>query len=128
MINNTTHRLLRVGLAFAFIYPAVSAWFSPYIWLGYFPGFILDAVGSNSNELILLHTFGAVEIVIGLWFLYGKKLMIPSAIATLILALIVIVDFRLMDVVFRDISIALMSSALFLDAWKNNTQPVVELE
>lgn len=31
--------LLRVGVAFAFLYPAITSWFEPYTWLGYVPAF-----------------------------------------------------------------------------------------
>lgn len=118
MTTHTTHLLLRLGLAVAFIYPAVSAWFNPYTWIGYFPGFMLDIVGSN--DLVLLHAFGLLEIAIGVWFLYGKKLLIPSAVATLMLAAIILMHWRQMDVIFRDIPIALMSLALVFDSLRRS--------
>ena len=108
--DHLTYVLLRVGVAFAFIYPAVSAWFSPFAWIGYFPGFMLDLAGTH--DILLLHAFGVFEIVLGLWILSGKKIFIPSVIATLLLFAIVAVHWRQMDVVFRDLPIALMSFAL----------------
>lgn len=110
--DNITYLLLRVGVAFAFIYPAISAWFTPFAWIGYFPGFILDAVGSH--EMLLLHAFGALEIFIGLWILSGKKIFVPSVLATIFLLAIVILHWSQMDVIFRDLPIALMSLALAL--------------
>ena len=104
--------LLRIGVAIAFIYPAVSAWFNPFAWVGYLPSLMLDFAGTN--DMLLLHVFGVFEIIIGLWILSGEKIFIPSVVATLLLAAIVIVHFRQMDVIFRDIPIALMSLALAL--------------
>ena len=102
--------LLRVGVAFAFIYPAISAFFSPFVWIGYFPSFTLGIV----SDPVLLHLFGAVEIIIGLWILSGKKIFLPSALATIMLIAIVVFNASQMDVLFRDLSIAAMSLALAL--------------
>ena len=104
--------LLRIGVAVAFIYPPVSAWFNPYAWVGYFPTFIIDA--SPLSELTLLHVFGAIEIVIGVWILFGKNIRIPSLAAAVSLLLIVAFNWSQMDVLFRDIAIALMALALAL--------------
>lgn len=109
---------LRIGVAFAFIYPPVSAWFAPFSWLGYFPGFVIEMAGQE-GIMLLLHAFGVFEIVIGLWILFGKNILIPSALATAALVLIVLFNWNQMDVLFRDISIALMSLALVLREWPN---------
>jgi hypothetical protein len=108
----TTERLLRIGVAFAFIYPAVSAWFNPYAWVGYFPSFIQSFV----DPMLLLHPFGALEIGIALWILFGKRIFIPSLIAVIMLACIVILNLSQMDVLFRDIPILLMALALLFSA------------
>jgi len=110
--NQTIFFLLRVGVALAFIYPAVAAFFDPFSWIGFFPSFLRDLfVG---NEMLLLHTFGATEIIIGLWILVGKKIFIPSLLASLYLALIVLLNLSLLDIVFRDVSILAMALALTL--------------
>jgi len=106
----TTDYLLRLGVAFAFIYPAVSAFFNPFAWVGYFPPFVGDVISIG----IALYIFGAIEIVIALWILFGKRIFVPSVIATVILLGIVIFNWAQMDVLFRDIPIAAMSLALAL--------------
>jgi len=111
-MNKTTEQLLRIGVAIAFIYPAVSALFTPLAWMGYLPGFTLDLVGDHGE--LLLHTFGTFEVIIGLWVLFGKNIFIPSAVATAVLVIIIVMHANQMDVIFRDIPIALMSLALAL--------------
>lgn len=110
--------LLRIGIALAFIYPPVSALFNPYSWVGYFPVFVSNR---GFDMIVLLHIFGAVEMLIALWILFGKRIFIPSAIASFILAAIVVFNLNQMDVLFRDISILLMSIALALLHRKTET-------
>ncbi len=108
--------LLRLGVAFAFIYPAISAWIEPTNWIGYFPtwmkGFVPDAV--------LLHAFGLTEIIIGIWILYGKKIFIPSVLASLYLTAIIVLNWQSFDVIFRDVSILTASVALTIKASNKN--------
>jgi hypothetical protein len=111
----TAYLLLRVGVAFAFLYPPLSAIFGdPYTWFGYFPAFLTGYV----PDLVLLHAFGAVEAVIALWILSGYKIFVPSLLATLMLAGIVVFNVSQFDVVFRDLSIACMALALALINFK----------
>lgn len=102
--------MLRVGLAFAFLYPAVTAWFDPYLWTGYFPAFVYDIAGSHI--LILLHIFGVVEIAIAVWLLVGTRLYIPAGAAAVLLLLIIALNLGQFSVLFRDIPILLMALAL----------------
>ena len=71
---------------------------------------------------VLLHGFGIVEIGIALWILSGKKIATPSALATLMLLGIVAFNWNQLDVLFRDLSIAAVTTALALDAWKKERQ------
>lgn len=114
MYGSKTERVLRIGLAFSFLYPAISAWFNPFAWIGYFPAFLLNFAGSN--DMLLLHAFGISEIVIGLWLIFGRKIFWPSVLAALYLLAIVVLNLNQMDVIFRDISIFAIAVAL---AWSN---------
>ena len=112
------HLALRAGAAFAFIYPAVNAWSDPGSWVGYFPPFVLQWGGMlGLGDMVVLHLFGALEIVLGLWFLYGRKLFYPAALATVLLLAIVLFNLAQMQVVFRDLSIAAMTFALMITHW-----------
>lgn len=97
--------LLRAGISFSFLYPAIAALSDPDSWLGYFPSFI------PANEL-MLHTFGALEVALALWILFGKRPYIPSFIAAGILIAIVVLNGNQFDILFRDVSLALAALAL----------------
>src|SRR3989344_3634537 len=100
--------LFRIGVAF--LYPPISALLNPAAWVGYFPPSFLDLF--SGQELFLLHSFGIFEVLIALWILSGKKIFVPSAVATLSLLAIVAFNFSHIDVVFRDLSIAAAAAAL----------------
>ncbi len=102
--------LLRIGVAFTFIFAALNALFNPYAWIGYFPSFLMDIVPDG----VLLGVFAIIELVIGLWILSGRKIFIPSLTATILLLGIVIFNPSEFDVLFRDLSIAAMALALTL--------------
>ena len=106
-----TERVLRVGVAFSFIYPPISAFFNPYAWIGYFPQFMTNQTAISS--LTLLHIFGIIELCIGISILCGKKVSIPSLIASLFLFLIIVFNLSQIDVLFRDIPILLMALLLY---------------
>lgn len=116
--------LLRAGLAFAFIYPAVSAWSDPFTWLGYVPSFAA-ALWPFSN-MSLLHTFGFIEIGLALWVLWGKKLVVPCSLMTFILLFIVVTNLDQFDILFRDLSLAAVSLAFVLLHWQKKEVASVE--
>ena len=100
--------LLRIGVALTFLYPPLSAFADPYTWLGYVPHFARGFV----PDLVFLHSFGAIEVVIALWILSGKKIFWPSVLATLMLGAIVVFNSSDFQLLFRDVAIACMSAAL----------------
>lgn len=116
----TAEVLLRLGVAFAFLYPPINAFIDPYAWVGYFPMFVKVL----APEMLLLHVFGVVEIIIGLWILSGRRIFLPSALATVLLAMIVLFNVGDFQVLFRDVAIALMALAL---AVLNRPKPTVAL-
>lgn len=102
--------LMRLAVAFAFLYPAVDAWFNPDSWIGYFPGFILDLAGSNTE--LLLHGWGVLEIMLAFWVLFGVRVFIPSIIMAAALIMVVVANPGQFPILFRDISIALAALSL----------------
>ena len=111
--------LLRVALAFAFLYPAIDAFFDPTSWLGYFPQFVTAtfhtiAVPLKWSDVVLLHSFGLLEVVLALWVLFGRRIRVPATVMALML--FAIVGFNLdpsnFSVLFRDVSIAFAALAL----------------
>ena len=103
--------VLRLAIAFAFIYPAVSAYLDPFSWIGFFPPFMKNLVGS---ETLLLTLFGLSEIAIALWILTARRVFIPALIASVYLLAIVLFNLASLDIVFRDVSILLAALALAL--------------
>jgi uncharacterized membrane protein YphA (DoxX/SURF4 family) len=113
------HLLLRVGLAFAFIYPPYAALSDPVSWAAYFPPFVHALPMST---LVLLHAFGALEVAIALWLLSGWRIRVPAALAALMLLGIVAFNWAQLDVLFRDLSLAAVALALVL--WPEPRLPV----
>lgn len=103
------HAVLRLGLAFAFLYPPIAALYDADSWFGYFPRFIRELPIAPD---VLLGGFGLIEVIIALWILSGYKIRIPSALAAGMLIAIVGFNMGTFDVVFRDLSIAAMALAL----------------
>jgi hypothetical protein len=113
--------LLRVAVAFAFLYPAIDALFDPTSWLGYFPPavtglFHLVSVPLKLSDTVLLHGFGLIEIALALWVLWAQNARVPALIMAAML--FAIVGFNLdpanFSVLFRDVSIAFSAVALAL--------------
>lgn len=109
-MEKTANLILRSGVAFAFLYPAINALFDPTSWFAYFPTYVRHL----APEPVLLHGFGLLEVILALWILSGKKIFWPSLAAALILLVIVISDPADFQVTFRDLSIAAAALALAL--------------
>lgn len=105
------HLVLRLGLAFALLYPPIAAISDPTSWISYFPAFVRDL---PIDALVLLHTFGVFEAILAVWILSGWRIRIPAALTALLLFAIVGFDYRDFGVLFRDLSIAAIAVALAL--------------
>lgn len=111
--------LLRIAVAFAFVYPPLDAAANPDSWIGYFPPFMFS-LGIPGE--VLLHGFGVIEIVIAVWILWGWRLEIPAAVASVMLVAIVVFNGAQFEILFRDIAIALAALALAADAWAKQSK------
>lgn len=98
--------LLRLGIAFSFLYAAISSFINPTSWIGFFPKFLQTSA--------ILVTFSVYEILIALLLIFNKKTFQASILSSLTLAGIVIFNIGALDLVFRDITILLTSIALAL--------------
>lgn len=101
--------LLRIGLAFSFLYAAIAAYFDPFSWIGFFPSFAHTLI---PNDALLLGLFGCVETLVALWLLSGWRIFLPSIAAALLLFGIVIFNWGALDILFRDVSLGFMALAL----------------
>lgn len=107
--------VLRIGVAFALLYPPWNALVDPSAWIGYFPPFTRGFVPDE----VLLHAFGIVEVILALWILSGRRIFWPSAAATLMLLGIVVLNPTNFQVLFRDLTIAASVFALAVVSWKH---------
>lgn len=112
--EKTAHLILRVGVAFSFLYAAIDGFVDPYSWIDYFPQFL-----NFAPTLTLLHVFAVIEILIALWLLSGKNILIPSLLATVMLLAVVIFNLAQFQLLFRDVSIAAASLALAMFSLKD---------
>ena len=106
--------LLRIGLAFAFVYAAISSLVSPQNWVGFIPNFIANIFPTS----ILLVLFSIYEFALGAWLLSNKKIFYASIVSSVTILLIVIFNLAVLDVVFRDVAILLMAVALAVLSYK----------
>lgn len=99
---------LRIGIAFVFLYAAGSSFINPTSWVGYFPPFLTKVIDSN----VLLPAFSLFEVILGLWVLSGIKLFYSSIVSSLALFGIIIANYNIMDIVFRDVGLMFASFSL----------------
>lgn len=116
--RGASHLILRLGVAFAFLYPPYAALMDPQSWLGYFPSFVRSV---PIDPLILLHSFGVIEVLIALWLISGWRIATPAILATLMLLGIVLFNWNQLDVLFRDLAIAAAALALAVNAWQQKS-------
>lgn len=101
--------LLKLGVAFAFIYPALSAFIDPSQWIGYVPMWVDQIIPRE----LFLPIFSTIEIIVALGVLFWNN-PIPSIVAGTMLVSIVIFNRNEFSVIFRDLSIATMAFGLAL--------------
>ncbi|KND48304.1 MAG: hypothetical protein AB197_00850 [Parcubacteria bacterium C7867-002] len=112
MNSRTAHLLLRVGIAFGFIYAGISGFISPDNWIGYFPPFMQDLLPNHGVLLI----WGVTEVILGTWILSGWKIFWPALLGGLSMIGVIAFNFSLMDILFRDVTIMLASLSLAISA------------
>src|SRR3989338_3396514 len=101
---------LRAGIAFTLLYAAVASFIEPTSWIGFFPQFVKQM---GIPDAVLLRGFSAVEVVLALWLLWGKKLFIPSLASAGLLLGVAVFNLGALDIVFRDLGLAAAALALF---------------
>ena len=100
--------ILRLGLAFVFLYPAIAAFIDPSSWVGFLPVWLRRIL----PEKTLLSLFSLYEIILAFWFLSGKKVFYAALIAVLTLFGIIVTNSGAIDIIFRDIAILTAALAL----------------
>lgn len=106
--------LLRLSIASVFLYAASAATFQPQNWIWYIPEFVRHI----APALLLLHVFSLYQVVLSIWILSGRKTFYAASLASLTLLGIIIVNFNVLDVLFRDFTIFFASLALAIGSYK----------
>lgn len=100
--------LLRIGLATVFMYAAVSSFIDPNEWVGYLPSFMTKIVDAET----LLPLFSIFELTLAAWLLSGVYVRFAALVCAATLAGIVVFNFSLFAISFRDIGLIFAALAL----------------
>lgn len=106
--KNLTSLFLRIGLAFIFLYAAISAFLHPQDWIGYFPNFVRQII----PESLLLVVFSSLEAILAIWLLSDKKTFYAGVISAVMLFGITVTNLEILDVTFRDVGLFFTALAL----------------
>lgn len=101
--------LLRVGLGFVLLYAALSSFLEPLNWIGFFPGFLFRL---GIPEELVLGGFSLYEAILGLWLLWGKKVVYPALLSAMAFGGITFFNLGAMDILFRDLGLFFAALAL----------------
>lgn len=99
---------LRLGLAFVFLYAAISAFINPDAWTGFLPTFLRAAFPAKT----ILMIFSVSEVALSLWLFSGRSTRFAAAIAALMLLGIVLTNLKVLDLTFRDVGLFFAALAL----------------
>ena len=113
--NKLASLFLRLGIAFSFIYAAVSAYLNPTNWVGYIPDFLTLGI----DKLVFLKMHSAIDLILGLWLLSGRKAFYAPIVSAVVLLGIVVLNLGQIEIVFRDVSILLAAVALAVMSYEN---------
>jgi len=100
--------ILRIGLAFVFLYAGIASLCDPSSWIGYLPQFL--RIDSWESPLLVL--LSIIQIALGSWLFTGKFRRLSAGCAALMLAGIIVSNMNILDVVFRDIGLFTAAVAL----------------
>ena len=102
--ENIASLLLRIGIAFSFLYAAIFSLINPTSWIGFLPKFAQSAT--------ILTTFSIIEIALAIWLISNKKIYYASITSSLLFFGMIIFNLGALDIIFRDITILLATIAL----------------
>ncbi len=101
--------LLRLGLALAFLYAAISSLKNPAAWESFLPTLLTHYLRAD----VLLKFFSVYELLLALWLLSGKYVRYAGLLCALTFAGIVTSNVHAFDITFRDLALLFASLALF---------------
>jgi hypothetical protein len=96
--------VLRIGLAFVFIYVGIASFLNPGNWIGFLPSFL------SGGGFLLVHNI--VALLIGGWLLSGRGVHWASWSSGIFIFGVIVFNWGAFDIVFRDVAILGMAIAL----------------
>ncbi len=106
--------VLRLGLAFVFLWFGINQLLSPNDFMGYLPEFLLNL--SFASTLVLIN--GVVDLLEGIFFAWGKYVKLTAAVAFVHL-LVITISVGYNDIAIRDVGLLCSIAALYLWDAKN---------
>lgn len=106
--------LLRISLAFVFIYVAIAAFITPFNWIGFIPSFITNKI----TRAFALQFHSLFNIILGMWLLSGWKTFYAAIVSCVALFGIIVFNLGAFDIIFRDVAILFAAVALAVLNWK----------
>jgi uncharacterized membrane protein YphA (DoxX/SURF4 family) len=113
-----TPLLLRAGLAIIFLYAAISSFANPEDWAGYLPGMLTERVSADG----LLKIFSVYELLLAAWLVSGVYTRYAALLCAATLGGIVVSNFELFAITFRDIALIFAALALAAATWNEDKQ------
>lgn len=101
--------LLRMGLAFVFLFAGIASLQQPLEWEGYVPHVVSSMLGITNG----LRVIAIGEIILGMWLLTGKYAKYAAAVSALMFAGIILVNLNQLLITFRDIGLLFAALALY---------------
>ena len=112
--------LLRLGLAFIFLYASIAAFINPNEWVGYLPPMLT----SHLSATMLLKLFSLGELILAFWLLSGIYVRFAALAATAMLVGITLSNLSILVVTFRDVGLIFAALALaVMDEEKPTKKP-----
>lgn len=102
--------VLRLGLAFVFIYAATASLITPSDWIGYLPLWVRAHLPAET----LLMAFSIYELILAAWLLSGWRLFWSASLTAATLTGIVFSNLGTFVLVFRDAGLFAAAVALAL--------------
>lgn len=106
--SNLTPLFLRLGLATVFLYAAISSALSPNEWIGFLPNVLTELFPAEA----LLKVFSVYELLLAAWLLSGVYVRYGALLCAATLGGIVVSNFSLFAISFRDIGLICAALAL----------------
>lgn len=113
---------LRIGLSFVFTYAAIAGFLNPSAWVGFIPAFVERFI----PEALFLTAFGIIELALATLLLFMRNPRYPALAAAALLLGMVVFNLGALDIVFRDIGLALAALALAAMPARGKAAPVLQ--